>query len=587
MSEDHLLAELSGERAWKITETMANQFPSRLAGSDACWQAAGFVDEQLRSFGVKSELMKYPGLVSFPEKATLEILSPEYRAIPANVLGHSVSTGTKPVEGELADAGRGTWESCEEKGIAGKIAMTDLSYFPPRQEKQRIFAIQGAQAGIFLNWGYDDSKILPFGSVKPCWGNPTRVTMRTEMAAIPCLGISRADGLALRKMCAQGRVKLRLTAVCPNEWRPLRQAIGRVQGAGGSREFAILGGHMDSWFGQAASDNASGNAIFLEIARVFQKHAAELKRNLTVGFWVGHETGTMIGSSHFVDTYWDDLRENGVAYVQVDQPALKGTTDWETRSDYELHDYHAAVERRVLGSGWHLGWRRFVKTGDASFFGVGVPAIAGRSGFTKAAVEAMGDGDLGWWHHSIENTMDILDKELLGVHLKVYSGYLWGLLTAPILPARFTPTVKKMVDRLNELAPQGEPVKLAGVVQIAKEALAAAERLDTAVDAWRQKGDVPAEIEEAVNGTLKGLSRILVPIGGTVAGTYGQDPYGLSAQSTLLPGLYDLARMNSLPAQAEEREMLFRELIRQRNRLADSMREARDLANRTAAKVGK
>jgi len=169
MSEDHLLAEVSVDRAWKNIETMVSQFPSRLAGSDACWQAAGFVDEQLRAVGVKSELMEYPGLVSFPQKATLEIISPEYRAIPANVLGHSVSTGTKPVEGELVDAGRGTWESCEEKEIAGKIAMTDLSYFPPRQEKQRIFANQGALAGILLNWGYADSKILPFGSVKPCW----------------------------------------------------------------------------------------------------------------------------------------------------------------------------------------------------------------------------------------------------------------------------------------------------------------------------------------------------------------------------------------------------------------------------------
>jgi hypothetical protein len=183
--------------------------------------------------------------------------------------------------------------------------------------------------------------------------------------------------------------------------------------------------------------------------------------------------------------------------------------------------------------------------------------------------------------------MDILDRELLGVHLKVYMGYLWGILTAPILPNRFTPTVKQMVDRLNELEPQGEPVKLAGAMQIAKEALRAAERLDTAVDVWRQQADVPKEIEQTVNGTLKGLSRILVPLGGTVAGTYGQDPYGLSAQSTLLPGLYDLPRMNSLPPQAEEREMLFRELIRQRNRLADSMREARDLANRTVAAIGK
>jgi hypothetical protein len=45
--------------------------------------------------------------------------------------------------------------------------------------------------------------------------------------------------------------------------------------------------------------------------------------------------------------------------------------------------------------------------------------------------------------------------------------------------------------------------------------------------------------------------------------------------------------MNSLPTHAEERELLFRELIRQRNRLADSMREARNLANRTVTTIGK
>ena len=122
MSEDKLLAEISADRAWKNIETMANQFPSRLAGSDACWQAAGFVNEQLQDVGVKSELMEYPGLVSFPERGTLEIISPGYRAIPAHVLGHSVSTGTKPVEGELVDTGRGTFESCEKKEISGKIA---------------------------------------------------------------------------------------------------------------------------------------------------------------------------------------------------------------------------------------------------------------------------------------------------------------------------------------------------------------------------------------------------------------------------------------------------------------------------------
>src|SRR5205814_4001213 len=138
----------------------------------------------------------------------------------------------------------------------------------------------------------------------------------------PCLGISRADGLALRALCANGAVRVRLRAACSDEWRPLRQAIGRVPGRGGAADFAILGGHMDAWYGQAASDNAAGNACFIELAQAFQRFAGELKRGLVVGFWVGHETGTMIGSSTFVDRCWDEVHQNAVGYVQIDQPGL-------------------------------------------------------------------------------------------------------------------------------------------------------------------------------------------------------------------------------------------------------------------------
>jgi len=86
-----------------------------------------------------------------------------------------------------------------------------------------------------------------------------------------------------------------------------------------------------------------------------------------------------------------------------------------------------------------------------------------------------------------------------------------------------------------------------------------------------------------LNGALKGLSRILIPLGGTAAGTYGHDPYGLSAQATVLPGLYDLPRLNALPPDSEERHLLATELIRQRNRLADGVRDTRDLVDRTLA----
>jgi hypothetical protein len=584
MPEQDLLADLSADRAWATIDEIVSRFPSRLAGSGSAWQAAGYMHDRLRADGVAAELMEYPGLVSFPGKATLEVLSPERRSIPATVLAHSRPTGPAPIEAELVDVGTGSWERCEQAGIRDKVTLSELSYSPPRQEKARIMSLQGAAAAIMLNWGYDDGTLLPYGSVKPAWGNPTRTTVRTEMPALPCLGVSRADGLALRALCRRGPVRLRLTAECADEWRPLRQALGRIEGTG-SPDFAILGGHMDAWYGQAATDNAAGNACFVELARAFQRRAGELRRGLVVGFWVGHETGTMIGSSTFVDRRWDDLTRHGVAYVQIDQPALVGTSLWECRSDPELRDYHTAVERRILGD-MPLEWGRLVKTGDTSFFGVGVPSIASRTAFTKAEIEAMGDGNLGWWHHTDENTTERLDKDLLAVHLRVYAAYLWGLLTLPILPARFTPTVQAMAERIVQLEPHAGPLDLQPIAALAGETLAAVRRLDAAADAHSAQPTPSAESAGTLNDALKGLSRILVPLGGTVADRYAHDPYGLSAQTTLLPGLYDLTRLADLLPGSDERYLLETELIRQRNRLADGLSAARDLANGAARAVG-
>src|SRR5438132_313282 len=80
------------------------------------------------------------------------------------------------------------------KHVAGKITLSELSYSPGRHEKQRIAAGMGSIAQIMRNWGYPENTALPLGSVKPVWGNPTPETIRTEMATIPCIGISRIAG---------------------------------------------------------------------------------------------------------------------------------------------------------------------------------------------------------------------------------------------------------------------------------------------------------------------------------------------------------------------------------------------------------
>src|SRR5438093_3303754 len=169
VSEQALLAELSADRTWQTIETIVDRFPSRLAGSEVAWHAAGFMHDQLRAGGVDAELMEYPGLVSFPGEASLEVLEPEQRRIPATVLAHSRPTGQAAVDAELVDVGGGSWERCEQVGVNGRITLSELSYSPARQEKARVMSLQGAVGAIMMNWGYDDGQLLPYGSVKPCW----------------------------------------------------------------------------------------------------------------------------------------------------------------------------------------------------------------------------------------------------------------------------------------------------------------------------------------------------------------------------------------------------------------------------------
>src|ERR1019366_4485004 len=141
----------------------------------------------------------------------------------------------------------------------------------------------GAIGCVMMNWGHDGNTAVPFGSVKPAWGNPTPETARTEMPTLPCIGIARTAGLQLREMLKGGPVRVWFRANVENAWRPVQITIGEVRAAAGE-DFVLVGGHQDSWPGPQATDNAAGNACIMELARVFGQHRGKLRRGLVCGF---------------------------------------------------------------------------------------------------------------------------------------------------------------------------------------------------------------------------------------------------------------------------------------------------------------
>src|SRR5215510_4320126 len=586
MADAGVVAAVSAANVRAHVEHITTEIPSRLAGSANGKRMAEYSAAQLEKIGVKAQVHELPGLVSFPGTAELRVLSPRELVIDANTLGHSLPTLPEGLSGELMDVASGAFAEYSGRDATGKITLSELSYHPARHEKQRISALLGAAGGVMMNWGHAENTAVPFGSVKPVWGNPTPETFKSEMATLPCIGIARTAGLKLRQLLQDGPVRVCLRANVENAWRPVQITVGEIPGR--SQDFVVVGGHQDSWPGPQATDNAAGNACILELARVFNAHRNELRRGLVAGFWTGHETGTMVGSSWFVDRNWERLRDHAVAYLQIDQPACAGTSRWSSASNVELKRFHQALERRLLGNR-AFGWRRAVKNGDASFFGLGVPMLAAQGAFTEEELKNSALANLGWWHHSIENTIDKLDFEFMAEHLRLYAAYLWELCTAVVLPFEYVSVADQFIERLEQLKPSAESIGLLNAADRARGFKASAVRLETVAEDWRQRYAAAKASDEAaadsLNDCMKRLSRALVPLASTAKGTYGHDPYGYTPQGSMIPTLYDVPRYARL-GEGEERWMLETQLVRHRNRVADALSDAKRLIDDTLRLIG-
>ncbi|TWT11591.1 M28 family peptidase [Reyranella sp. CPCC 100927] len=583
-SEAPVCADVRVDTIRKHVEDLV-AIPYRAAGSPNGTRGAHYNRDALIAAGVRdAAVQSLPAIVSFPEHADLRVESPQARAIQATTLGHSLQTAVGGLRGDLVYVGPGGFDDYAGKDVRGKIILTELSYAPGRHEKQRIAALKGAIGAVMMNWGPADNEALPYGSVKPAWGNPTPDTIRTQMPTLPCVGISRAAGLQLKAQCEQGTVQVWFHTHVENGWRDVEITVGRLSPAASSPEaddFLLVGGHQDGWFGEAATDNAAGNACMVELARAFHGYRDRLRRGITFGLWTAHETGTMAGSTWFCDQNWDHLRAHCVAYLQIDQPGCIGTTQWSTKSNSELRAFHTAIEQRMLDK--PLKWKPSTKTGDASFFGIGIPMFAAEGAYTDAELKATANASYGWWHHTLDNRIDKLDWTLMGEHIRLYAAYIWELCTAPVLPFRFVPVAALLHERLSALGAAGAGVGVDALATMAQDLIREAQRLDDvaqreAARFSKKQGSDSAALR--LNRCLKRLSRLLVPLQSTACGVYEQDPYGFTPQSTVIPCLYDVPRL-AATAEGEERWLLETQLRRARNRVADGLHDAQDLIRDT------
>jgi hypothetical protein len=526
-------------------------------------------------------------LNSRPGTADLRVLSPETRVLDADCCLHIASTTPEGISGELVFVGPGGLSDYDGKDVRGKIVLAEVSYAPATPEKARIAAAHGAVGIILMNWGTPDMPYVPKRALKSVWGNPTPATV-TAIPQLAGIAITRAAGEYLRDLCQRGLVRVRLRAESPREWQTLIQPIGRLRVGGDDSQFVVVSGHFDCW-PPGATDNATGNGIMLELARVFARHAGRLRRSLIFAFWNGHEVSEAAGSTWYVDHDWDAIQRRAVAYLNIDSQGMLGASRFVVNSSSELTRFHQSVETRILGE---PGLRRpLARTGDQSFFGIGVPSIAGRFSHTPEQVAAWNGATLGWWNHTDQDTLDKVDRRLVAREIPVWGAYLATLVAAPVLPTRFEPLARDITEVLRGLSSGGtDLIGLASVVALAGHFVERARRLDTLADelAAALAGASTRALEDAateLNTALLHLSRLLTAPLRSVAGRYGQDSYGLSDLSAPIPSLLPLATLVALPASSETARLLRTELRRRRNALADGLSDAVWTIDRTLAHV--
>jgi hypothetical protein len=561
---ESILSETSLEEAWKHLEWINEHAPARISGTPDQQRAGEYFAEQLAGYGLEARLDTFTAYRSVPQRGEFTLLGPERREFPCEPCGHIVSTPDDGLELDLVYVGPGAEDDYAGKDVRGAAVLTEISAGPSRPRKAYIAAAHGAAVIVFINWGLPEFDTIPCGGIKCVWGNPTRDTM-PDVPQIAALGVSRAAGDEIIEMLKNGTVRARIVAQATRDWGPLTQPWARLRAPNNpSGDFLLIGGHYDAWK-PGMTDNAAGNTMKLELARVFARHRDSLRRDIVFGFWNGHEIGDYEGSTWFADRYWDELDTHAVAYFNVDTVGNTKSSFYLGDSTPELKAFHQRIEREVLGV--ETGHRHLTRGNEHPFFGLGLPALEGRFHFSKEQVAEWGGARGSWWWHSLADTLDKVDRNRYRDTTNIFASYVWEMCTPSILPMDFTATATRIHESLTAMQ------------QVANGRFDLELPVEPFVDAVKAlnkvAGSAPgAEQVDRLNRAQMRLSRILLPAFETAGGRYAQDCYELEALNSAIPAMHALQLFSDTPPNAELSHLLYTELLRERNRLSDALRRA-------------
>ena len=241
----------------------------------------------------------------------------------------------------------GSWRGIKPKVAAEHGAVGCIIYSDPRDDgyfrgdtypKGPYRSENGGQRGSVADMPlYPGDPLTPFvGATK----NAKRLALgeARTLTRIPVLPISYGDALPLLSAmggpvapaewrgalpityhCGPGPATVHLKLEFSWDMAPIRDVIATLRGGGEPGEWIIRGNHQDAWV-YGAADPLSGLVSMLEEARGVSLLFAQgwrPKRTIVYCAWDGEEPG-LLGSTEWVETHADELRDVAAAYVNSD-----------------------------------------------------------------------------------------------------------------------------------------------------------------------------------------------------------------------------------------------------------------------------
>ncbi len=551
----------------------------RDTGSEDERKAAQYIVDTLRDYGVDAEILEFNSLISWPLEGKLTTLGAngngsESYEVRTRAFGAQTPDGgitgelvfvpfAQPKQGEMIFSHRAVSGDYSGLDVAGKIVLTQDGGPDGVLRAQE----RGAIGHIHI-WPSDEPVTHEMISTS-IWGTPTPDSAG-RMPKIPSMGVKNAVGNEILSLLDQGSVNARIESNVKTEWMSVPLATGVIPGSS-SDDYLLVGAHIDSWY-EGVTDNATGDAALIEMARVLSGLRDQLRCGVRFCWWPGHSTGRYSGSTWFADNFFDELRGRALGYLNIDSPGVRDTEIWDCRYNMgEIEHITAEVVKELSGQEPNI--RRPLRAGDQSFLGVGLPSMGA---FRMLPVnhpdrKAVGGSGGAWWWHSPEDTLEKADAEILARDVEVYVTMTLRMCRPQVIPYNFTASAQDFIDQLTTYQEgAGDHLDLN----------AALEAANTFKKTAQQLASSPISDLERLNDGLKWLTRIVNPVLFTVNGPYDMDP---ALQMGVLPGLSGIQQLVNLDPESSHYRFLKTKLVRQRNRVEDALVQATMLARSLTA----